>query len=143
VISIDADNLAQLQVEAEKAYPYEACGLLVGHLTVQGDVEVVRVVPSPNIAAEKSARKDRFEIDPQLRFDVMRACVGRVDDIVGHYHSHPDHPAKPSTTDFSMAYDKEYIWVIAAVPQGRVSHVAAHRLNEKGDAFVEIPLKVK
>ena len=139
MIRIGASDLAQLQGDAEKAYPFEACGLLIGHVTGTGDVEVVRVVPSPNVAAEQEARKDRFEIDPKLRFDVMRACEGKADDIVGHYHSHPDHPAEPSAIDLSMAYDKEYVWVIAAVAKGEVTHVAAHRLNAGGDGFVEIP----
>jgi proteasome lid subunit RPN8/RPN11 len=143
VIHIGASDLAQLQGDAEQAYPFEACGLLVGHVTPKGDIEIVRVVPSPNVAAEQDARKDRFEIDPKLRFDVMRACEGKADDIVGHYHSHPDHPAEPSAIDLSMAYDKEYVWVIAAVAKGQVTHVTAHRLNAEGDGFVEIALKIK
>ncbi|MCE2510202.1 MAG: M67 family metallopeptidase [Alphaproteobacteria bacterium] len=143
MIRLKPDHLADIEAAAEAAYPYEACGLLVGRAVGADAIEVTRVVPSRNVAAEQEARKDRFEIDPKLRFDVMRECEGGPEDIVGHYHSHPDHPAEPSAIDLSMAYDREYVWVIAAVAAGRVARVAAHRLNRAGDAFEEIPLRVQ
>ncbi|MGB1546973.1 MAG: M67 family metallopeptidase [Alphaproteobacteria bacterium] len=142
MIRLAPGHLAEIKAAAETAYPYEACGLLLGRMTGRGNYEVTRIVPSRNVAAEQEARKDRFEIDPKLRFDVMRACEGKDEDIIGHYHSHPDHPAKPSATDLSMAYDKEYVWVIAAVAKGKVGPVTAHRLNAAGDGFEEIPLQI-
>lgn len=140
MIRLPPEGLECIRREAEKAYPYEACGLLVGRRQANGDCVVTRVVPSRNVAIDQEARKDRFEIDPRLRFDVMRACEGTADDIIGHYHSHPEHPAQPSAIDLSMAWDKEYVWVIAAVRAGRVEAVTAHLLDATGRTFEEIPI---
>jgi len=144
MIRLTCGDLRAIKAAAEDAYPMEACGLLVGSLTEDGVYDVARIVPSRNLAAEQTGRKDRFEIDPKLRFDVMRACEGSGEAIIGHYHSHPDHPAAPSKTDFSMAWDADFVWVIVAVPKGKAGAVTAHVLEGVRDgaakAFLEIPL---
>ena len=75
-----------------------------------------RIVPADNVARER--QRDRFEIDPKVRIDTERAVRGTGEAVVGHYHSHPDHPAAPSATDANMVYEPDLIWVIVSVDRG-------------------------
>lgn len=137
-------KLRDIAVEAESAYPDECCGLLVGRRDGSETV-VTRVVPSPNLASDetgKPRRRDRFEVDPEIRLHVMRGCEGTDQDIVGHYHSHPDHPPRPSEHDLEMALEPELIWLIVAVEKGRAGEAAAHEFDDRAHAFREVPLRI-
>jgi proteasome lid subunit RPN8/RPN11 len=144
VIHIPAHCLSTIRAVAEAAYPQECCGLLIGRDGGAGDILVTAVEPSTNRAA--GDRRDSLEVDPQLRFDVMRrldassAKSGASVRIVGHYHSHPDHPALPSARDLEMAYEPDMIWVVVAVEGGRATDIQAHRLDEAAGRFREIAL---
>ena len=137
-------KLRDITTEAAAAYPEECCGLLVGR-RASSEVVVTRTVPSPNLAVDESGaprRADRFEVDPELRLAVMRECEGTVQELVGHYHSHPDHPARPSVHDLDMALEPELVWLIIAVANGKAGEVTAHVLDETARRFREIPLRV-
>lgn len=125
MIVLSPTQLHKIEKAAEAAYPAECCGLLVGAVGDDGVTRVSRVVVSRNLVAD--ARKDRFEIDPQVHFDLMRELRGTAEQIVGHYHSHPNHPAEPSTTDAAMLFDMKLIWLITAVGEGKVQNTAAFR----------------
>ena len=128
IISISSDQLSDIQGQAEQAYPQECCGLLVGRKQAEGFFIVTRIAPSENMSKHNTA--DSFEVDAQVRFDVMRAVENTDDDIIGHYHSHPDHPAKPSETDMDMAYEGEFIWLITAVEQAQAVETKAWQLDQ-------------
>ena len=123
---------------AEAAYPDEACGLLLGFHRAEGDIEVTRVAESKNMAS--SGRNDRFEIDPELRFNLMRELRGTGYVIVGHYHSHPNGLAQPSATDLAMVYEPELVWLITAVVGGKAVKSTAHLLSPGGTYFDDIGL---
>ena len=130
-------QLTAMREQAKKAYPEECCGLIAGW--VDGDmVWVTEVEPSPNIAA--ADRRRRFEVDPQIRFDLMRRLRGTGNRIVGHYHSHPDEAAVPSDQDLALALEPELIWVLVGTKKDMVSEVRAYRLNRNAVEFLEIPL---
>lgn len=144
MIRIAQPLLDQITAAAEAAYPLECCGLLTGRGAVGGALEVLRVVPSANLAA--GDRRDSFEVDPQVRFDLMRE-LGEIGDaapgderIIGHYHSHPDHPAEPSARDLEMAFEPDMVWIIVGVDDGLAGVVTAHVVDPAGPAFREIPL---
>jgi proteasome lid subunit RPN8/RPN11 len=144
VIVLSALQLKQVTESAEAAYPEECCGLLVGRGA--GDVEVTQVVPTPNIALNDSGaprRRDRFEVDPETRFKVMRDTEGTGLRIVGHYHSHPDHPPVPSAHDLESALEPELVWVIVGVEKGRAGPVTAHLLDPLAHRFREIRLRIE
>lgn len=89
------------------------------------------------------ARADRrrgFEIDPALRFRLMRDLDGRAETIVGHYHSHPDHPALPSARDLDNAFEPDLVWLILSVTATAVGTVRAFLLDRDGGAFREVDL---
>jgi proteasome lid subunit RPN8/RPN11 len=146
MLLLKPEDLKQIADQAEAAYPDEACGLLLGFERVDGDIEVSRVAPSENMAAP--ARRDRFEIDPELRLRVMRelrqaepaAMAGAGQRIIGHYHSHPDGSARPSATDLSMAWEPDLVWMITVVVGGQVVQSTAHLLSPGGTRFNDIGL---
>ena len=145
MIRLSAAQLDDIHAQAEAAYPYESCGLLAGRRELSGDVTVTRVQPSPNILRNdaKGGGKDRFEVDPQVRFDLMRAVAGTEAEIIGHYHSHPDHPAKPSETDLDMAFEPELVWLITTVKNGHAELTTAWRLNRDTREILEIEIGVE
>lgn len=131
--------LKQIVDAAERAYPDECCGLLVGYAEPPQDLVVTRVEISPNIAEENAA--ERFEISPKLRLQVMRALEGGPERIIGHFHSHPDHAAQPSPRDLERAWEPDLVWLIVAVLDGQAVHTTAHVLDGEGRQFREITLR--
>lgn len=135
MIRLPPELLAEMRRLAEAAYPEECCGLLVGRREAEAIV-VFRLAPSPNVA--EGDRRRTFEVSPQVRFDLMRELQGGAEEIVGHYHSHPDGAAEPSATDLAMAWEPDLAWVILAVP----GDAAAFRVDE-GQGFRPVPLAVR
>ncbi|MEX2311784.1 MAG: M67 family metallopeptidase [Rhodospirillales bacterium] len=122
------DVFAQaIRAHAIRDYPHEACGLLSGTHHPDGNISINGAHESRNVTGRD--RKTGFEIDPKLRFDVMRALEARDDgtEIIGHYHSHPDHPAEPSATDLSMTYEVDFIWLICAVTKDGATELNAFK----------------
>jgi proteasome lid subunit RPN8/RPN11 len=137
VVRLDGDAASAIARAVESAYPNEACGLLIG-LADETGWHVVRAVPGANVHPEP---RRRFEVDPKLVFDWMRRLRGGPEALIGHFHSHPDGPAEPSATDRDSAYDRNAIWVIAAVAAGRMGALRAFQLTRGGESFVEIRLE--
>ncbi len=148
MILLTPDFLRGIERAAEAAYPRECCGLIAGLEEKGGDIMVTRVRPSRNVATPE--RSDRFEIDPETRFRLMRE-IGEFDRldgaagerIVGHYHSHPDHPALPSAHDLEMAFEPDLFWLIVAVDKGRATDTAIHRLDPARQVFRQLGFKIK
>lgn len=124
---------------AEAAYPEESCGLLVGYTEPPQNLIVTRVEISPNIVEENAT--ERFEVSPQLRLEVMRALEGGPERVLGHFHSHPDHPAQPSARDLERAWEPEMIWLITAVLDGQAIQTTAHVLDSEARQFREVGLR--
>jgi proteasome lid subunit RPN8/RPN11 len=137
VIRLSEAHLDHVKAEADAAYPSECCGLLVGNTNT---TTVSRVVPSRNLLAGQG--NDRFEIDPQIRINLERTLRGTSESIIGHYHSHPDHPAEPSKTDLEMAFEPELVWLIVSVSTGEATDVKAHQIDLATQKFVEIKCEI-
>ncbi|MEQ8504482.1 MAG: M67 family metallopeptidase [Rhodospirillales bacterium] len=140
MLTIPQGLLDQITRAAEDAFPHECCGLLAGRELTDGEPVITRVVPSANVA--ETNHEDSFEVDPQVRFDLMRALDGSEERIIGHYHSHPGGPANPSATDLSMAYETDLIWVIVSVKDGKAVDTRAHGVAPDRSAFHPIPLNI-
>ena len=78
-------------------------------------VRVVALHPARNIADAP----DRFEIDPADHFRALRSARGNGCEIVGCYHSHPNGSNEPSRRDSESASEEDFVWIIAAVTEGR------------------------
>jgi proteasome lid subunit RPN8/RPN11 len=102
--------------EAERSYPHECCGILLG--TVRGDERVVTLtVTCENMRHDFPG--NRYSIDPEKVIAALKLARSRSETIVGFYHSHPDHPARYSDTDLAEAHWFDCSYVITAVERGR------------------------
>ncbi len=124
----------QLEDRAAAGYPHEACGLLLGREVPDG-AAVERVVAARNLSHDRPA--DRYQLHPedQLRAEDEARAEGR--QVVGVWHSHPDHPARPSETDREAAWEG-WAYVIASVTRQGVADLRSWRLS--GAAFHEEPI---
>jgi proteasome lid subunit RPN8/RPN11 len=99
----------------EETYPYECCGVLLGR-SAEGVNEVEDAVRAGNTRIDSAY--NRYQIAPQELVKIQRTGRERGLDIVGFYHSHPDHPARWSKTDFAEAHWIGCSYVITAVDEG-------------------------
>ncbi len=130
--------LTSIAREAEAAYPDEMCGILIGRdgQGPQGQWRLVeRIELVPNIFA-KSEQHHRFEIDPKRLLAADRTATAHGQTILGYYHSHPDHPARPSDYDTQQAWPV-YSYLIVSVQNGKAADITAWRFHEQASRFVE------
>ena len=110
-----------LRRHGEETYPYECCGVLLGRMSDDGDG--TRIVTST--ARCGNTRTDsphnRYNIDPRELVRIQREGRERGEDIVGFYHSHPDHPAQWSQTDLAEAHWLGCSYVITSVEKGKAA----------------------
>ena len=99
----------------EETYPHECCGVLLGR-SADGTNEVEDAVRAGNTRTDSA--HNRYNIAPQELVRIQRQGRERGLDIVGFYHSHPDHPAQWSKTDFAEAHWLGCSYVITAVEKG-------------------------
>lgn len=137
MVVLDLALLRVIADAAEAAYPEEACGLLVGRVRPGGARRVSRVEPAENVAAD---RRTTFEVDAGLRIGLERELRGTPDRVVGHFHSHPDGPARPSATDLARAFETGLVWLIVSVVGGQASQTQAYMPRSDGSGFREITL---
>ena len=111
-------------------YPDETCGLLVGRVE-NGRVAVERAVQAKNLNRERA--RDRYDLDPS---DWVKADLAARDEgleIVGIWHSHPDHPPRPSETDLAEALNSGmhgYSYLIVEVEAAGIAGLRSWRLCE-------------
>src|ERR1700737_704776 len=99
---------AQMRELAAAAYPNEGCGVLIGALA-DGRMEIVEATSARNMNTERA--RDRYDMDPRDIVVADREARQRGLDVVGFWHSHPDHPARPSQFDTDRAWI-DYVYVI-------------------------------
>jgi len=99
----------------EETYPHECCGVLLGR-SADAVNEVEDAVRAGNTRTDSA--HNRYNIAPQELVKIQRQSRERGLDIVGFYHSHPDHPAQWSKTDFAEAHWLGCSYVITAVEKG-------------------------
>ena len=115
------------------AYPYECCGAMIGS-EQDGVVSVVDVRQLVNVTEEGPRR--RFLVSPE-DYRQSEAYARRVGaDLLGFYHSHPDHPAEPSQYDLDHAWPN-FSYVIVSVQAGQPGDVRSWRLSADRSSFVE------
>ena len=117
---------SQLIGLVEASYPFEGCGVMVGTADTRR-VRVAEIFHARNLNVERA--RDRFLLDPQ---DFMAAdCAARARglDIVGIWHSHPDHPARPSITDLEAAWEG-YSYLIISTSAAGANDFRSWRLRD-------------
>ena len=119
-----------------EGYPHEICGIMLGSSANRNVSEVRR---ARNIVVERA--RDRYEIDPRDHIRIQREADAAGLDIVGYYHSHPDHPAQASRFDTERAWSG-YVYVIVSVNQGQAGDTNAFVTDTDGGPFRSEPLEI-
>lgn len=122
---------AQMRAAALAAYPHEACGLLLGDDT-GGETRVARLHAARNTRHDRP--QDRFALDPRDYLAAEETARRLALAVVGVWHSHPDHPARPSATDREFAWPGWSYPIVSVSPQG-ANELRSWRLV--GDTFCE------
>lgn len=148
MLSMPPDVAAAIAAHAAAIYPDECVGLLLGRL--DGDQKVVQVsFPVENRWSgqvtlaehdDPSSRRDRFYLDPRDYMKADRAAQAAGLEIIGCYHSHPDHPAIPSERDRIGAQaigGPSFAFVIQSVQQGVATELASWLLIDAGARFIQ------
>jgi proteasome lid subunit RPN8/RPN11 len=138
-MDLPSDVDAAIRRHCESEFPNEACGALFG--TGDGETSpwrVTAITPAPN--EHEGDHQRRYLVPPefQLRMELEARASGR--DLLGYYHSHPDHPAQPSEYDRVHAWFG-YLYIICSVQGGRSEHVNAFALVEQGGAFAPVEIR--
>ncbi len=135
MLAISKELLNQIHAHGEKAYPEEGAGFLIG-----SDGRVENILPLEN-SREDGARHNRFLITPEdyLQAEVTADRLGL--SLIGVFHSHPDHPNRPSEYDREWA-QPFFSYVITSVNQGKAIESRSWRLLEDRSRFEEETIQV-
>jgi proteasome lid subunit RPN8/RPN11 len=129
-LQIAANLLERIRDHARISYPCECCGFLLGHFGA--DTSVCDLGPVENQHGE--ARETRYLISPRDWLKTEMEAAERGLEIIGVYHSHPDHPAIPSEFDREHALPM-YSYIIVSVRHGSDGELSGWILREDRTAF--------
>lgn len=142
----------EIKEQAEREYPQECCGLLIGRIEDDGRTRLVlETYPVANSWEDAREREHRMRVAPGdagtpdhrmliAPADYMRAelhSMKRGLGVVGDYHSHPDHPAAPSRFDAEHSPWTTMSYIIVSVQRGRASELRSWELLEDRSGFIE------
>lgn len=133
-LRLPARALASLQAHAEEGYPHEVVGLLAGR---RGDWTVVEAIALHNERADSP--RNRYQVSGLLLLRAEQAVEARGLEVVGYYHTHPDHPATYSDFDRDHALP-DMIYPILSVIEGKAGELLAWRLRDDRSAMDPVPV---
>lgn len=116
----------EIKAHAEREYPYECCGFFFGEDS--GDRKITHTREVSN--AKEGDKRRRFEISGDDYRKAENFALEHDLDLLGVYHSHPDHPAKPSEHDRSVAMPY-FSYIIVSVHEGNKKEIRSWQLNEE------------
>lgn len=137
---ITAALLERIEAQALGQYPEETAGLLLGHIEAP-DRRVVDLLPLAN-TFEQSQRARRYLIEPQAMIQAEQQADALNLEILGVYHSHPDHPAQPSEFDRRWAWPW-FAYLITSVERDQAVDHRGWLLDDDRSKFNEIPLQLE
>lgn len=139
-LRLQRTHQTQIQAHVEAGYPAEACGIFLGR-----EVDGVKIVEQLRLVANRWADPEeqthRFLIPPEEVLAAERAAAAAGLEVIGFFHSHPDHPARPSNFDREHAWPW-YAYLIVSVENGRATDWRVWELTEDRSAFVERALEI-
>jgi proteasome lid subunit RPN8/RPN11 len=149
LLRIHYDDYEALRAHGEETYPDECCGVLLGKNIAAAEDTAAAVNHVRKIVRAGNTRTDsahnRYNIAPQELVKIQRQARGLGLDIVGFYHSHPDHPAQWSPTDFAEAHWLGCSYVITSVEKGKAALTNSFLLNgtsEDDKKFQDQPIQI-
>ena len=143
MLTISQSEYDAIRRHGEETYPHECCGVLLGQFADDGAKTVARVARCGNTWLD--SLHNRYLIDPKELIRIQREGRERGEEIVGFYHSHPDHPAQWSSTDLAEAHWIGCSYVITSVEKGAAAVTNAFELtgtDEADKSFAEEAISV-
>jgi proteasome lid subunit RPN8/RPN11 len=130
-LMISRELIESIREHGKKAYPNECCGVLLGRIE-NSRKSVVKLRPMEN--AREDSPQNRYLISSRDLLEAEKAARALGLDIVGVYHSHPDHPARPSEFDREHAFPW-YSYIIVSVRGGEPLDLTSWTLRDDRSAF--------
>ena len=119
VLHVPRAAYESLRAHGEETYPHECCGALLGHSMQEGSWKLVATIKAGNTRTDSA--HNRYHIAPIELVKIQREAHAKSLEIAGFYHSHPDHPAQWSPTDFAEAHWLGCAYVITEVAHGNAA----------------------
>ncbi|MGI0154858.1 MAG: Mov34/MPN/PAD-1 family protein [Thermoplasmata archaeon] len=134
------DVVAKMRLHARRTYPDECCGFLVAPAD-PAETDRPRTIRSaePTTNDFAGVKRRRFIIRPEELLAAERALSGTELLVAGFYHSHPDHPARPSTFDQEHAWPW-YTYLVLSVTATETPEIGAFELDAESGVFRAVPL---
>ena len=130
----------RLQEHAERSYPEECAGLVLGRRDPTG-TSIVEALPLANVSTH--SRHNRFQLDPLDCLNAEKRAAATGLEVLGSYHSHPDHPALPSAFDLEHASAADWSYLIVPVASGRAGPPRSWVLSPDRSQFLEESLELQ
>jgi proteasome lid subunit RPN8/RPN11 len=143
MLKLSHAHYAALRRHGEETYPQECCGVLLGGANDDGTRVVTSTARCGNTRTDSP--QNRYHIDPRELIRIQREGRERGEDIVGFYHSHPDHPARWSETDLAEAHWIGCSYVITSVEKGKASMTNSFELagsDESVKQFIDETVEI-
>jgi len=134
-----------------ETYPHECCGALLGRDLDAAEVSSANTAASPSrevtalhplVNRRDDSPRNRFSVTSEDVLEAEKSARAKGVDVVGWYHSHPDHPAAPSQYDQDHAWPW-YSYVIVSVTNGTPGKIASWRLTDDRSQFTSEPLEIR
>jgi proteasome lid subunit RPN8/RPN11 len=141
-LTISQQLYNELRTHGEETYPHECCGIMLGKSTDDA-LHIHQLIRAGNTRTDSA--HNRYNIAPQELIRAQREARQQGLDIVGFYHSHPDHPAQYSPTDFAEAHWFNCAYVITAIAKGQAEITNSFLLTgtaEEDKAFLNQPIQI-
>jgi len=132
MLKIKQTDHASVRRHGEETYPNECCGVLLGRVADDGTRIVTSTARCGNTRTDSA--RNRYNIDPRDLLRLQREGRERGEDIIGFYHSHPDHPARWSPTDLAEAHWFGCSYLITSVQKGRAVLTNSFELTGNGES---------
>jgi proteasome lid subunit RPN8/RPN11 len=138
-VGISAELAEKIREHGIETYPYECCGALLGRENSSGGAAVVaREVLGlfPLVNRRDDSPRNRFAVTADDVREAEKAASAQGLEVIGWYHSHPDHPAKPSDFDRDHAWPW-YSYIIVSVHTGVPQDMTSWRLKDDRSGYLE------
>ncbi len=138
MLKIPKDLVETIKKQGEEGYPFEICGFILGEINYETDERIAKEVFQVE-NQNKERANDRFEIDPKDYLKVENYADSEGLQIIGIYHTHPDHPDRPSQTDLMFA-QPDMSYIIMSINSGEAGNWRSWEL--KNDHFEEEKVEI-
>jgi proteasome lid subunit RPN8/RPN11 len=154
VLKLNCAQMEAIRQRAAQDYPHECCGVMLGKANGAckqvGEIVHLKNLRNDPLRAQellpvedpaRETERNRFLIDPLDQLRVEKEARARGFEVLGYYHSHPDHPARPSIYDRKHAWPW-YSYLIVSVERGSAKDLTCWVLAEDGGDFYPEPVEV-